>query len=417
MTLETRVVSTEIRYPQNVGSAAKRVDDLVFVGAQLPVGEDDKTVAPGDVQEQARFALGRFQEALEGVGASLDDICEVQSFHTDPRDISAVLEVAKEFFGTTNKPTWSAVATTGLYKRAARVAFSGTAVVDAATRDINPGLEWYSEPPWDVAVPCKVANDLVFVGQMAGVDERGEVVAPGDLLAQSRYAMRKVVQCVEEAGGAAENVADIVLYCRDQRAQDTMFAATHDVFVKDPLSGPREGERYAGTSITQLGMFHPEVLGQYHAYAVLDQKRQIPLGKWIPYVFKYPLDVIWPAVKAGRYVFIAGQVMRDPKDTINDPSGELDTPGIKPQARFALYEMQQLLSFIGAKLDSVGTITAYHKDCRDMDAVLEVGHEFWHNAGPAWTSVGQIGLHVKQMLIEIYGIAIVDDDTYAPYDS
>ena len=50
-----------------------------------------------------------------------------------------------------------------------------------------------------------------------------------------------------------------------------------------------------------------------------------------------------------------------------------------------------------------------------MNAVLEVAHEFWHHEKPAWISVGQTGLHVKQMQIEIYGIAIVDEDVYQPY--
>ncbi|GAI82533.1 unnamed protein product, partial [marine sediment metagenome] len=65
--------------------------------------------------------------------------------------------------------------------------------------------------------------------------------------------------------------------------------------------------------------------------------------------------------------------------------------------------------------DNVVSITAYHRDCRDMDQVLEVVHEFWRNEKPAWISVGQTGLHVRQMLIEIYGIAIVDEDIYQPY--
>ncbi|MCL5962529.1 MAG: Rid family hydrolase [Chloroflexi bacterium] len=414
MAIRSRQVNPFTKWPRNVGCAAKRVDDLIFVGGQLPLDADDNIVGLGNVQEQARYALTKFNESVVAAGGTMDDVCEVWCYVTDSRFIEPVLEVGKEFFKG-SKPTWGTVATTGLYKKAIQVAFNGTAVVGGQKKDINPGLEWYGKGPWDVAVPCKVANDLVFIGQMTGMDEKGKVVAPGDLLSQSRFAMKKMVECVKEAGGSSENIADIMLYCRDQRAQDTMFVATHDFMIKDPIAGPREGERYAGTSITQIGTFHPDLLGQYHAYAVLGDKKQIPLGKWIPYCFKYPLDIIWPAVKAGRYVFIAGQVMRDPKDTINDPSGELDIPGIKPQARFALYEMRQLLSFLGASVDNVATITAYHKDCRDMDQVLEVAHEFWHGNGPAWLSVGQTGLHVKQMLIEIYGIAIVDEDIYAPY--
>ena len=403
------------KWPRDAGCAAKKVEpDLVFVGGQVPVDSDDNIVGVGNVQEQARFALTKFKECVEKAGGSMDDVVEVQSFHTDARDIPAVLEVGKEFFKK-SKPTWSTVSTTGLYKKAIQVAFNGTAVLNAKTKDINPGLEWYNKPPWDVAVPCKVANDLVIMGQMVGMDEKGKVVAPGDLLAQSRYACKKMIECVEQAGGSSENIVDIMLYCKDQRAQDTMFVATHEFMIKDWKTMAKDRERYAGTSITQQAMFHPDILGQYHAYAVLGEKKQIPLGKWIPYCFKYPLDIIWPAVKVGRYVFIAGQVMRDSKDTINDPSGELDVPGIKPQARFALHEMNQLLNFLGASIENVVSITAYHKDCRDMNAVLEVAHEFWQHEKPAWISVGQIGLQVKQMQIEIYGIAIVDEDVYQPY--
>jgi enamine deaminase RidA (YjgF/YER057c/UK114 family) len=44
-----------------------------------------------------------------------------------------------------------------------------------------------------------------------------------------------------------------------------------------------------------------------------------------------------------------------------------------------------------------------------MKKVLELAHEFWPNEKPAWTSVGCSGLYLRSMIIEIYGIAIVED--------
>jgi len=406
------------KWPRNVGCAAKKVEpDLVFVGGQLPLDADDNIVGLGDVQEQARFALTKFKECVELAGGSMKDVCEVWSYTTDPRHILAVLEVAKEFFKE-SKPTWCSLATTGFYKRAIQVAFNGTAVLKAKTKDINPGLEWYEKSPWgDIAVPCKVANDLVFIGQMCGMDGKGNVVAPGDLLAQSRYACKKMVECMELAGGSAENIMEVVCFFQDQRAHDTMWAATQEFFIKDWRTLAKSAERFAGTSLAQKNLWHPDILGQYQARGVLGEKRQIPLGEWAaPYTYKYPADIVWPAIKVGRYVFIAGQVARDPKDTINDPTGELDVPGIKPQARYALSEMRALLRYLGASMDNVVSITAFHKDCHDMDAVLEVAHEFWRNERPAWFSVGQMGLQVPQMLIEILGMAIVDADIYLPWN-
>jgi len=71
--------------------------------------------------------------------------------------------------------------------------------------------------------------------------------------------------------------------------------------------------------------------------------------------------------------------------------------------------MEKLLGFIGADIDCVTSITPYHKDTRDMKKVLELAHEFWPNEKPAWTSVGCSGLYLRSMIIEIYGIAIVED--------
>lgn len=401
------------KWPRSAVCAARKVEpDLVFIGGQLPLDSDDSVVGIGNVQEQARFALGKFQECVELAGGSMKDVCEVWCYQTDPRQIEAVLEVGKEFFKE-SKPTWCSLATTAFYRPAIQVGISGTAVLNATTKDINPGLEWYEKSPWDVAVPCKVANDLVFIGQMSAMDESGKVVAPGDLLGQARFACRKLIECIEMAGGTSENIVDIMCMFQDARGHDTMFAATQEFFIKDWRTMAKPSERFAGTSASQKNLWHPDILGQIHAYGVLGEKRQLPLGQWAaPYTYKYPTDIVWPAVKVGRYVFIAGQVARDPQDKINDPTGEEDIPGIRPQARYALRSMESLLRYLGASMENVVTVTAFHRDPREIDAVLEEAHRFWPNEKPAWFSVGQTGLHVPQMAVELYGMAIVDEDDY-----
>ena len=128
------------RWPRNGTCPAKRVDDLVFIGGQLPLDSDGNIIGIGDVQKQAHYALTQFKKCVELAGGSMDDVVEVQSFHADPRQIPAVLEVAKDFFKS--KPTWSSVATSGFNKMAIEVCFNGLAVLNAKTKNINPGLEW-----------------------------------------------------------------------------------------------------------------------------------------------------------------------------------------------------------------------------------------------------------------------------------
>src|SRR3990172_3194611 len=91
--IKTERINPFTKWPRNVGCAAKRVDDLIFVGGQLPLDADDNIVGLGNVQEQARYSLTKFKESVEAAGGTMDDVCEVWAYHTDPRDIEPVLEV------------------------------------------------------------------------------------------------------------------------------------------------------------------------------------------------------------------------------------------------------------------------------------------------------------------------------------
>ncbi len=395
------------RWPRDVAWPAKKVaPDLVFIGEQLPLDADGNVVGAGNIEEQTRFALSRFRDCVAAAGASMDDVCEVQSLHTDARQIPAVLGAAREFFPN-SRPTWSALTTPGLYKPACDVAFSGLAVPGAETRDINPGLTWYDRAPWDIATPCKVVNDLVIMGQMCGMDESGTVVAPGDPRAQSRFAWQKTLECITAAGGDAENIVDAVFYQRDRRTQfrDASVAQiAQDFMIKDKSIRATARERICGTGITMPGFFHPDILRQQHIYGVLGDAEQIPLGGWITTNQYYPLDIAWPAIKVGRYVFFSGQVMFD--ELFFEPTLEVDVPSVKKQARVAFNEFQRILGTVGATMDNVASITAF-SSVPYMDPVLEVAHEFFRNDKPVWTSMGHQGLFLPQHQVEIYGMAIL----------
>jgi enamine deaminase RidA (YjgF/YER057c/UK114 family) len=395
------------RWPRDVTCAARKVDpDLVFVGGQVPLDPDDKVVGPGKIQEQAHYALTKFKECVQLGGGSMDDVVEVESFHTDPRHIHPVLEVAKDFFKK-SKPTWNAVQVTGHYKPEIDIAFKGMAILNAKTKDINPGLEWYGKPPWDVAVPCKVANDLVIVGQACGMGENGGIVAPGNVLEENRYIMKKIVQCVEEAGGTSDSIVDLLGYTRDRRALLPQCRAIWEATVKDRKLGVRRGEELNYTAIGMGGFFHPDVVSTMRAYAVLGEKEKTLLGNWVGWRRFYPADNIPGAIKIGRYVFFAGEVMFD--ELFFEPTLEKDMPSMKRQARYAFNDYVRMLGTIGATMDNVVWIQPFSATW-GMDPILEVAHEFFHNEKPAWTYACNSGLFLVTHLCEIYGMAIVDDD-------
>jgi len=57
----------------------------------------------------------------------------------------------------------------------------------------------------------------------------------------------------------------------------------------------------------------------------------------------------------------------------------------KSEARYAPWEMEKLLNFFGADIDCVKSSTAYHKDTRHINKILEVACEFWPNEKPTCT--------------------------------
>lgn len=398
-------------WPRNVACPAKKMDDLVFIGGQLPMDSDDTIVGVGNVQEQARFALTKFKECVELAGGSMDDVVEVQSFHTDVRHIPAVLEVAKEFFKK-SKPTWSAIQTSGLYKMAIDICFNGLAVLNAKTKDINPDLEWYAKPPWDVAVPCKVANDLVVMGQICALDEKGKIVGPGDIVAQDRHIFKKILQCMREAGGTAENIADINMYSRDQRAQLWQLHTPHEFLIKDKKAMPNNMEAYAGTCITMPGFFHEDIISQHHVYGVLGDIKKIPLGGWMQWTLFYPANIELAGLKVGRYVFFPGQVMFNP--LYQETTLEEDIPSVRKQARYDFRQYEMILSTIGATMDNVAFIQPYSQ-VGWINPILEEAHKFFRNYKPVVTSVGHRGLYLRQFQLEVWGMAIVDEGSIRPY--
>ena len=398
------------KWPLDVTCAAKRVDDLVYISMQLPLDDDDNLVGLGNVQEQARYALTRVQQCVEAAGGSIDDVVHVESYTKDSRTIPAVMEVAKEFF-TNSKPTWTATATSGLYKKAAEVGFEALAVLNAETKDINPGLEWYAEPPWDVTVPCKVANDLVIMGQLAGVDARGEVVSPGDIQAQQRHIWATAEQCLDEAGGSLDNVADILWYDTDQRTQLLQFAQYRTARGQDPNAAPRMIENTAGTAISMRGLFRPDIAGQVRIIGVLGDIKKEPLGGWVFWNSWYPADQIPYAVKIGRYVFIAGSVMFTPEVFYDTVRLDQDIPGPRTQFRHCIEEYIKFLRTIGGERDNIVMLRPYTYS-QFHQVFLETAQEYFHGQRVAWSSVGFAGSFLPHFMLELYGMCIVDEDGY-----
>lgn len=95
-------------YEINRYSAAIRSGDLLFVSGQVGSREDGSPEP--DFARQVQLAFDNLVAVLTAAGATLDDVVDVTSFHTDPAtQFDTVNAVRLTAFGEQPYPNWTAV--------------------------------------------------------------------------------------------------------------------------------------------------------------------------------------------------------------------------------------------------------------------------------------------------------------------
>ena len=108
-----------------------------------------------------------------------------------------------------------------------------------------------------------------------------------------------------------------------------------------------------------------------------------------------------PGVKAGDYVYVAGQVAMDPI------TGEAKLGDIKSETRQTLLNVQAILAGCGATMSQVVRCGVYLTNPADFQPMNEVYAEFFGDAKPARTTIIVAGLPMPEAKVEIDAIAYV----------
>ena len=111
-----------------------------------------------------------------------------------------------------------------------------------------------------------------------------------------------------------------------------------------------------------------------------------------------PVACYSQAVRAGGFLFVAGQVPLDPK------TQKLVEGGIEAQARQALENVKAIVEAAGSSLEKVVKVTVFLKDMKDFKKMNDVYCTYFMKDPPARTTV-QALLAVPELLVEIDAIA------------
>jgi 2-iminobutanoate/2-iminopropanoate deaminase len=88
-----------------------------------------------------------------------------------------------------------------------------------------------------------------------------------------------------------------------------------------------------------------------------------------------------PAVRAGDFIFLAGQVPVDPA------TNQMSTGDIKHETRLVLNNIKRLLEGVGSSLADVVKVGVYLADGSEFPQMNEVYAEFFGEAKPARTTI------------------------------
>lgn len=124
--------------------------------------------------------------------------------------------------------------------------------------------------------------------------------------------------------------------------------------------------------------------------------------EWTPVTlgpgFPPPAGPYSPAVRAGPFVFVSGQVPKDPK------TGELLGTTVEQQARATLANLRRVLEAAGATTEDVVACTVYLVDENDWGRFNEVYKTVFAQPYPTRTVVGA---SLRGVLVEVSAIAYV----------
>ncbi len=103
------IISTP-KAPAAIGpySQAVLVNGMLFTSGVIPIDPETNTLVQGDVEVQARQAIGNLKNLIEASGSSMDKVVKTTVFIKDMNDFGKINDIYKDFF-TSDFPARSCV--------------------------------------------------------------------------------------------------------------------------------------------------------------------------------------------------------------------------------------------------------------------------------------------------------------------
>ena len=244
-----------------------------------------RIVVRGTMTEQVRTAYAKIGAILEAAGLGYQDVTRIVEY-VRPEGLERYAETVaarNEVFGA-HQPTVNTVPVTSLVRPDAYIEIEVTAGPMGAATPMGPGMS-----------PARDSAGVVFLPSVQPVDDQGNIIGAGDLVAQARAIFGKAQRMLAALGLDFSHVVK-----------------TNDYLTTEALAGYAGAMRTcraffgpvhpAATGIVMPRLVHPQALIQCDFIATRDTPVAVNPG-WD----HYRTLACSPAVKAGKLLFMSGQ--------------------------------------------------------------------------------------------------------------
>ena len=269
------------------------VGDGIYLSGHTASAYDkelDRITIKGDMAEQARTAYSKIAAILEGAGKSFGDVVRVVEY-VKPEGIERYAEAAAirtELFGN-HRPAVNTVPVKALLRSAAFIEIEITAGPVGSETSFGSGLPVARE-----------SSGVVFLPTVQAINENGEIIGAGDVVAQTAAIFEKAKKMLEKLGLGFDSIVKTLDYITPEALANYRGTGR----VRKEFLGPV----YPGAAgILMPRLLHPEALIQYDFIASRDQTVAVNPG-WD----RYEKLTYSPGVRAGKLLFLSGQGSLDP---------------------------------------------------------------------------------------------------------
>jgi enamine deaminase RidA (YjgF/YER057c/UK114 family) len=205
-----------------------RCGEMIFVSGLSATDESGAVIAGGDMVRQSQIVMDRIGEVLHGFGAAHADAVKISSYCVGVgpvADREGAARVRARYFDEPG-PAMTGIplphhALPGLMTRSEVTAMLGKDRRRLPRVHVSPEGHW----GWPIHLPYKHGvrcGPMIYLGGQVALNLKGEVIAPGDLVAQTGIAMENIRRVLAGFGAGFDDVVKVTTFYQGGASADQL---------------------------------------------------------------------------------------------------------------------------------------------------------------------------------------------------